>query len=198
MIDEISVCPVCRNATSVADLVRVKSESKTSKTSATAAVPKHKTSTKLDALLEEITNMRDHSKGTKCIVFSQWTSMLDLIQTSLDASRLRYLRLDGSLSQEQRERTLTQFRTDDQAIVCLATLRVGGVGLNLTMASRVYLMDPWWNPQVENQAIDRGTFPPVVGIFGPPHHTPVQTSRCPLRRANASPATQFPLVFAQR
>lgn len=83
MIDEIDVCPVCRNTTSVADLVRVKSESKkpAGAGAGAGAAPTHKTSTKLDALLEEIVRMRDHSKGTKCIVFSQWTSMLDLIQT---------------------------------------------------------------------------------------------------------------------
>ncbi|KAI9179340.1 SNF2 family N-terminal domain-containing protein [Polychytrium aggregatum] len=126
-----------------------------------------KTSAKLIALLEDLQRIRDDG-CEKTIVFSQFTSMLDLIQTSLVEHGYSVVRLDGSLSQKQRESVLKEFKTNDSVTVLLASLRSSGVGLNLTVASRVFLVDPWWNESVENQAIDRchrlGQTRPVVVV----------------------------------
>jgi len=91
----------------------------------------------------------------KAVIISQWTSMLDLVQRPLDAAGITYERLDGSISQAQRAVVLTRFAEERNVRVLLLSLRAGGVGLNLVSAQTVYLMDPWWNPAVEEQAINR-------------------------------------------
>ena len=91
----------------------------------------------------------------KAVVISQWTSMLDLIQRPLEHADIEYERLDGSVSQPQRQATLQRFADNQNVRVLLLSLRAGGVGLNLVAAQTVYLMDPWWNPAVEEQAINR-------------------------------------------
>lgn len=91
----------------------------------------------------------------KAVVISQWTSMLDLVQRPLEAASIAYERLDGAVSQAHRATTLARFAEDDSVRILLLSLRAGGVGLNLVAAQTVYLMDPWWNPAVEEQAINR-------------------------------------------
>ncbi|KAJ2318968.1 hypothetical protein IWW52_002244, partial [Coemansia sp. RSA 2704] len=91
----------------------------------------------------------------KCVVFSQWTSMLDLIEPLLAEQGIRYTRLDGGMARPQRESNLRRFKRDADVEILLVSLRAGGVGLNLAHASHVFLMDAFWNPSVENQAIDR-------------------------------------------
>ena len=91
----------------------------------------------------------------KAVIISQWTSMLDLVQRPLETEGIAYERFDGSLSQPQREKVLSRFKDDPSVRVLLVSLRAGGVGLNLVAAQSVYLMDPWWNPAVEEQAINR-------------------------------------------
>lgn len=81
--------------------------------------------------------------------------MLDLVQRPLEAEGIVYERLDGSMSQQARGATLSRFEHDPAARVLLLSLRAGGVGLNLVAAQSVYLLDPWWNPAVEEQAINR-------------------------------------------
>lgn len=85
----------------------------------------------------------------------QWTKLLDRVADGLDECNIRYGRLDGSMHRDARTRAMDSFREDPTCEVLLVSLRAGGVGLNLTMASRVYLMEPFWNPAVENQATDR-------------------------------------------
>jgi len=98
----------------------------------------------------------DVDEGTvKTVVFSQWTSMLDKIEDALEAAGIRYDRLDGTMKRDDRTRAMEALKTDPRCEVLLVSLRAGGVGLNLTAARRVYLMDPYWNPAVENQAVDR-------------------------------------------
>ncbi|KAG9118944.1 hypothetical protein FRC07_006271 [Ceratobasidium sp. 392] len=92
---------------------------------------------------------------TKSVVFSQWTSMLDKIEDALEEAAIRFSRLDGTMKREDRSRAMDALKTDPSCEVLLVSLRAGGVGLNLTAARRVYLMDPYWNPAVENQAVDR-------------------------------------------
>jgi len=102
----------------------------------------------------------------KSIVFSQWTSMLNLVEPALKLAGLVHVRIDGGMTPKARVESLRNFRSDASVKVLLASTRAGGVGLTLTSASRVFLLDPWWNPAAEEQAIDRvhriGQTRPVV------------------------------------
>lgn len=123
------------------------------------------TSTKIDALKEEIRFMVERDGSAKGIVFSQFTSFLDLIHYSLQKSGVNCVKLDGSMSMSAREAAITKFTEDSECRVFLMSLKAGGVALNLTVASHVFLMDPWWNPAVEQQAQDRihriGQYKPI-------------------------------------
>ena len=94
-------------------------------------------------------------KPIKTIVFSQWTSMLDRIEDALADTNIKYDRLDGTMKRDDRTKAMERLKQDPSCEVLLVSLRAGGVGLNLTTANRVYLIDPFWNPAVENQAVDR-------------------------------------------
>ncbi|MDP1824248.1 MAG: DEAD/DEAH box helicase [Archangium sp.] len=110
-----------------------------------------KTSSKVEALVESLVNAA--ADGHRCLVFSQWTSMLDLIEPALKAAELTFSRLDGSTS--NRGEIVEQFQAAGGPTVLLMSLKAGGTGLTLTAADHVFLVDPWWNPQVEAQAADR-------------------------------------------
>ncbi|KAA8567876.1 hypothetical protein EYC84_008324 [Monilinia fructicola] len=112
-------------------------------------------SAKIGALLSNLKLLRKESPATKSVVFSQFTSFLSLIEPALTRSSIPFLRLDGSMAQKARAAVLTQFKNSEMGVVLLLSLRAGGVGLNLTMAKRVFMMDPWWSFAVEAQAIDR-------------------------------------------
>jgi SNF2 family DNA or RNA helicase len=87
------------------------------------------------------------------VVFSQFTELLALVRARLDARGLAYEYLDGRT--RDRQRAVDRFQNDPTCPIFLVSLKAGGHGLNLTAADYVYLMDPWWNPAVEAQAIDR-------------------------------------------
>jgi non-specific serine/threonine protein kinase len=89
------------------------------------------------------------------LVFSQFKGMLSLIRQNLEAQNVPYCYLDGSTSLRDRKKAVDKFQEDEKYRVFLISLKAGGTGLNLTAADYVYLMDPWWNPAVEQQAIDR-------------------------------------------
>jgi non-specific serine/threonine protein kinase len=91
----------------------------------------------------------------KALVFSQFTSMLELIRGALTERGIPFLYLDGSVSAEDRRQSVQQFQAEEDTRVFLISLKAGGVGLTLTAADYVYLVDPWWNPAAEQQAIDR-------------------------------------------
>ena len=112
-------------------------------------------SAKIRALLSHLKALRKELPGTKCVVFSQFTSFLSLIEPALTRISIPFLRLDGSMAQKDRASVLKNFAASKKGVVLLLSLRAGGVGLNLTMAKRVYMMDPWWSFAVEAQAIDR-------------------------------------------
>ncbi len=103
---------------------------------------------RLVAALEELA-----ADGHRALVFSQWTSLLDRVEPHLDAAGLAHLRLDGST--RDREAVTRAFQAPSGPPVLLLSLKAGGVGLNLTAADHVFLLDPWWNPAVEEQAADR-------------------------------------------
>jgi DNA repair protein RAD5 len=115
-------------------------------------------SAKITALLSHLKSLRRTAPYTKSVIFSQFTSFLDLIEPSLDKEGIPFLRFDGSMAQKQRAAVLTEFgetSKKNKGVVLLLSLRAGGVGLNLTMAERVFMMDPWWSWAVEAQAVDR-------------------------------------------
>ncbi|KAJ4299711.1 DNA helicase rad5 [Kalmusia sp. IMI 367209] len=112
-------------------------------------------SAKTQALLTHLKGIRREDKAMKSVVFSQFTSFLDLIEPALTRDHIPFLRFDGSMSQKLRATTLAEFTSSNKPYVLLLSLRAGGVGLNLTCAKRVFMMDPWWSFAVEAQAIDR-------------------------------------------
>ena len=98
------------------------------------------------------------------LVFSQWTSFLDRVEPHMNAARIPFERLDGAT--RERGRVVDRFQDADGRPVMLVSLRAGGTGLNLTAADHIFLLAPWWNPAVEDQAADRahriGQTRPVV------------------------------------
>lgn len=108
-------------------------------------------SAKLDALVERLETAV--AEGHRALVFSQWTSLLDLVEPALRAAGIGFTRLDGST--RDRAGVVASFHDPAGPPVLLISLRAGGTGLNLTAADHVFLLDPWWNPAVEDQAADR-------------------------------------------
>ncbi|KAK3081090.1 hypothetical protein LTS18_010331 [Coniosporium uncinatum] len=109
-------------------------------------------STKIRHLVEIL---RKETPGHKVIVFSQFTTMLDLIEPFLKKEGIVFTRYDGSMRNDLREASLDRLRNDKKTRVLLCSLKCGSLGLNLTAASRVVILEPFWNPFVEEQAIDR-------------------------------------------
>ena len=108
-------------------------------------------SSKLTCLVEALDTAV--SEGHKALVFSQWTSLLDLAEPHLQSAGIGFVRLDGSTV--DRAGVVSAFQSDDGPPVLIASLKAGGTGLNLTAADHVFVLDPWWNPAAEDQAADR-------------------------------------------
>jgi superfamily II DNA or RNA helicase len=109
------------------------------------------TSSKVELLVEELATTV--AEGHKALVFSQWTSLLDRVEPALRGAAIEFTRLDGST--RDRGGVVAQFQDEAGPPVLLISLQAGGTGLNLTAADHVFLLDPWWNPAVEEQAADR-------------------------------------------
>ena len=119
--------------------------------------PTASTSSKIGSLIKHLVAL---PRNTRSVVFSQFTSFLDLISPQLQRHNIHHLRFDGTMSQKVRASVLRAFNAENASDpsaprVLLLSLRAGGVGLNLTVANRVFMMDPWWSFAVEAQAIDR-------------------------------------------
>jgi superfamily II DNA or RNA helicase len=108
-------------------------------------------SAKLDLLLPHLTEVLE--EGHKALVFSQFTSFLALLRRELERQGVAYEYLDGKT--RDRQAPVERFQSDPECTLFLVSLKAGGLGLNLTAADYVYLLDPWWNPAVEAQAVDR-------------------------------------------
>jgi superfamily II DNA or RNA helicase len=108
-------------------------------------------SAKLELLVDRLETSA--AEGHKALVFSQWTSFLDLVEPALEAAGLGFVRLDGAT--RDRSGVVASFQAASGPPVFLVSLKAGGTGLNLTAADHVFLLDPWWNPAVEEQAADR-------------------------------------------
>ncbi len=107
-------------------------------------------SAKLEEIIREI---EENAGNHKILIFSQFIKMLDLIKEHLEKHKIKYEYLDGKTT--DRAERVNHFQEDENCRVFLMSLKAGGVGINLTEADYVYLVDPWWNPAVEQQAIDR-------------------------------------------
>ncbi len=108
-------------------------------------------SSKIERLMESLEDAA--ADGHKALVFSQWTALLDLVEPHLKAAGVPFTRLDGST--RDRGAVVAEFQAENGPPVMLVSLKAGGTGLNLTAADHVFLLDPWWNPAVEEQAADR-------------------------------------------
>ena len=117
--------------------------------------------TKTKALIEDLLKSKAASEANpseppyKSVVFSGWTSHLDLIELALNANGITFVRLDGSMSRTLRTSAMDKFREDNNVHVILVSIMAGGLGLNLTAGNNVYVMEPQYNPAAEAQAIDR-------------------------------------------
>lgn len=179
---EVARCFSCRepvNARDVFEVVRHADAGDDRDTEARVSLRRigKPSSAKISALLAHLTALRRTEPAVKSVVFSQFTAFLDLIEPALRAADIKFLRLDGSMAQKARAAVLAAFAEGTEAecelcdepsasrrkagvaptrpTVLLLSLRAGGVGLNLTAASRVFMMDPWWSWAVEAQAVDR-------------------------------------------
>ncbi|MCJ1251484.1 DNA repair protein rad16 [Trapelia coarctata] len=112
-------------------------------------------STKIEMLIYDLYKLRSKKQTHKSIVFSQFTSMLQLVEWRLHRAGFSTVMLDGSMSPVQREKSIAYFMKNPEVEVFLVSLKAGGVALNLTEASRVFIIDPWWNPAAEWQSADR-------------------------------------------
>ncbi|KAI6126880.1 SNF2 family N-terminal domain-containing protein [Pisolithus sp. B1] len=113
-------------------------------------------SAKIRKLLEILKEIDERSGGEeKTIIFSQFTSMLDLIGPFLDAEGVKYVRYDGKMQKDKREASLEKIRTSKSTRCILISFKAGSTGLNLTACNNVILVDMWWNPALEDQAYDR-------------------------------------------
>ena len=149
-------CPLCRGEFSEMDVlgfddVRPAGAAEEEAEAAAGRPPPPKVKALLDGLKEM--KARDH--GSKAVVFSQFTLFLTVIQGHLKAHGYQCVCLTGGLSQTKRAAAIERFQNDDAVTVFLVSLKAGGQGLNLTRANTVFLMDIWWSPAAEAQAMDR-------------------------------------------
>ncbi|KAK3818253.1 MAG: adenosinetriphosphatase [Linnemannia elongata] len=125
-----------------------------------------RSSTKIEALVEHLYKLQREDRSTKSICFSQFVTFLDLIKWRLEKAGFKCVKLDGHMTPFQRDASIKKFSNDPTVTVFLISLKAGGVALNLTAASRVFICDPWWNPAAELQAMDRihriGQYRPIV------------------------------------
>ncbi|XP_065853567.1 putative SWI/SNF-related matrix-associated actin-dependent regulator of chromatin subfamily A member 3-like 1 [Euphorbia lathyris] len=150
-----SCCPLCRRTLSTSDLFSAPPESSQSDNKETFS--SRNISSKVTHLLKLLTEARDRNPNKKSVIFSQFQKMLILLEEPLKAAGFKILRLDGSMNAKKRAQVIKEFvvAAPEGPMLLLASLRASGAGINLAMASTVYLMEPWWNPAVEEQAMDR-------------------------------------------
>ncbi|WCJ33311.1 DNA/RNA helicase protein [Euphorbia peplus] len=148
-------CPLCRRSLSKSDLFSAPPES--SQSDDKEAFSSRNKSSKVAQLLKLLTDARDKNPNAKSVIFSQFQKMLILLEEPLKAAGFKILRLDGSINVKKRGEVIKEFSAAalDGPTLLLASLKASGAGINLAMASTVYLMEPWWNPAVEEQAINQ-------------------------------------------
>lgn len=152
-------CPLCRYVIKKSELLEKPAELELvegDETSATGAASGSKIRAVIAFLQENIIQKKDpQGKNHKAVIFSQFTAVLDLIQSELKSQQWPFVRLDGQMKHDARVHAQQSFAGHPHIQVMLCSLKAAGTGLNLTAADHVLLIDPWWNPAVEDQAIDR-------------------------------------------
>ncbi len=157
---EVARCPACGDALSV-DMrpqpAGFRSRKKRAGKSLLGKIGAHElpTSTKLEAVAAEIRAMMTRGNGSKAVIFSQYTRMLDLLTIRLSGDGVGVARISGDMTRQQRDVNLDAFRRHNTTRVIMISLKAGGEGLNLQNADHIFVVDPWWNPAAELQAIDR-------------------------------------------
>ncbi|PIN25016.1 DNA helicase [Handroanthus impetiginosus] len=143
-------CPMCRHRLSESDLFKAPSES-------SQATSSYTSSSKVTALLQLLSASRDQNPSVKSVIFSQFRKLLLLLEEPLKEAGFKFLRLDGSLNGITRANVIKRFGVPapEGPTILLASLRASSAGINLTAASTVYLMEPSWNPGMEEQAMNR-------------------------------------------
>lgn len=149
-LEESQQCPVCRVRITI-DL----NQEFDFQAKAAVHTENWRSSTKIEYLVQELTRMKSRSALVKSIVFSQFVNFLEILRWRLERAGFRCVKIYGSMSISQRNAAIDAFNTNKDITVFLISLKAGGVALNLTEASHVFLMDLWWNPAVEEQAMDR-------------------------------------------
>nr|XP_023411199.1 helicase-like transcription factor isoform X5 [Loxodonta africana] len=149
-------CPLCRNNIDGNNLLECPPEELVSNTEKMTST-EWMSSSKINALMHALIDLRTKNPNIKSLVVSQFTTFLSLIETPLKASGFVFTRLDGSMAQKKRVESIQCFQNTEAGspTIMLLSLKAGGVGLNLSAASRVFLMDPAWNPAAEDQCFDR-------------------------------------------
>lgn len=152
-----SRCPICRRTLSKEDLFLAPEVKHPDEDGSGKPRPDRPLSSKVQALLTLLKASREEDPSSKSVVFSQFKQMLILLEAPLREAGFNTLRLDGSMSAKKRLQVIQEFAQGGPGspTVLLASLKAAGAGVNLTAASTVYLFDPWWNPGVEEQAMDR-------------------------------------------
>ncbi|KAH9863842.1 hypothetical protein J1614_009774 [Plenodomus biglobosus] len=112
-------------------------------------------SAKIERTVELLTQIAENDPTEKTLIFSQFTSLLDLVEVPLSQRRIQYQRYDGSMKMDERADAVNAFMDDPDQNVMLVSLKAGNAGLNLWKASQVIVLDPFWNPFIEDQAVDR-------------------------------------------
>uniref|UniRef100_A0A8C3G9K9 Helicase-like transcription factor n=1 Tax=Cyclopterus lumpus TaxID=8103 RepID=A0A8C3G9K9_CYCLU len=152
---ETARCPLCRSEIKTNELVEFPQEEMEEEKNTNP--DKWRTSSKVQALMGNLLRLRCEDSSIKCLVVSQFTRFLTILETPLREHGFSFVRFDGTLSQKKRTQVIQEFQSPaaDGPVIMLLSLKAGGVGLNLTAASHVYFMDPAWNPATEEQCIDR-------------------------------------------
>ena len=115
----------------------------------------YKPSSKITRTMELLSEIDANHPAEKVLIFSQFTTLLDLLEVALEQTGRCFQRYDGSMSGKDRAATVETFRRDPLSRLMLVSLKAGNAGLNLNFASQVIILDPFWNPYIEDQAIDR-------------------------------------------
>ena len=140
-------------------LAQLKKESMRSKAARVAYLKRlrkgFQSSAKIDKTVEILTNIHEKDPTEKTIVFSQFTTLLDLVEIPLQDHGWSYRRYDGGMTPKDRNKAVEEFYQGTDVKVMLVSLKAGNAGLNLNKASQVLILDPFWNPYIEDQAIDR-------------------------------------------
>jgi len=153
-LERTATCPLCRAPCAARDLIEAPADETEDGTTTTTTT---KPSAKVTALVERLCADLGGEPGVKAVVFSQFVTFLDIARDACAAAGFKTCRITGSVSVAERESVIRSFQSNvpDAPNVVFVSLKAGGVGINLTAASKVYMLDPWWNPAVEEQAMDR-------------------------------------------